>query len=267
MSRTMFGLKALSRTYRGYLRRCHPEKVEVVIHSSSHLGPHRGVVEGVKRALADDFNVHVVARGGRKWDDGLMKDFHEINKSKEGKPVLHIILLGDNDLRGTKMTDSVNPFIKKFGQSVKKHKDNESKYNVFVNGLLPFPMHGRADSNELIENYFRYTREMYGLTKCSPEIYYVPMRDSMMEFCRLEKVTADRLFRRDKVHLTSLGEEFLIRHLVYQARMYKAALGNCVLADDLVFFRNVASAHRTRLENLRIMMKEYRVTSVLTKNF
>jgi hypothetical protein len=216
--------------------------------------------------LGNNFEVHIEAIGGRKWDEKLIKNFHDMNQSRHTEPILHIVLLGDNDVRGTKITERVNPFIKKFGESMRRHKDPESKFNVFVNGLLPFPMHNRPDSHELFTNYHRYTMEMYGLIHYSPEIHFVPMRESMMEFCEKKGVMARQLFGKDKVHLTQLGEEFLIGHLTRQAHMYRAATGYCVHPEDLTFFQNVASLHKPKVENLRIMIKEYRVNSVLTKN-
>ena len=260
----MFRFTRSTDVYGGLQRRCQLEKLEVIIHSSSHLGSHRGVAEGLRLRLSGEFNVHIISIGGRKWDEGLIKDFLDLSHDK---PVLHIILLGDNDLRGTKQGDQVNPWIKKFGKAVKGHRDLYDKHTVFVNGLLPFPMHGRPDSNELIENYFRYTRDMYMLTKEASSIYYIPMREGMMEYCKEKKLMAEKLFRQDKVHLNKIGEGFLIKHLVRQARMYKAALGLCVKPTDLTFFQNVACYHRSDEENLSVMTKEYRVTSVLTKNF
>jgi hypothetical protein len=261
----MFGRRSRSGTYRAHPLRCHLNRLLVVIHSSSHLGSHRGVVERVKMLLGNNFEVHIEAIGGRKWDEKLIKNFHDMNQSGHTEPILHIVLLGDNDVRGTKITERVNPFIKKFGESMRRHKDPESKFNVFVNGLLPFPMHNRPDSHELFTNYHRYTMEMYGLIHYSPEIHFVPMRESMMEFCEKKGVMARQLFGKDKVHLTQLGEEFLIGHLTRQAHMYRAATGYCVHPEDLTFFQNVASLHKPKVENLRIMIKEYRVNSVLTK--
>ena len=253
--------------YKGYPFNCHRGRTIVAIHSSSHLLPHRGVVGGLSRKLGDGYKVYTVAKGGKKWDNHISSDFHEINKQAGGLPVLHVILLGDNDVRGTPVTEGVNPSIQRFGEFIKNYKDPSFHYNVFVNGILPFPMHEQRDSRELIENYSRYTMGMYRLIKCSPRIQFVPMRESVMDFCKENRVMASMLFRRDNVHLTRLGEEFLIDHLFRQIVMYHAAKGSCVSPNDLVFFKTTASRHRTKEENSIVLRKELEVESVLTKNF
>jgi hypothetical protein len=239
---------------------CHSKKLHVIIHSSSHLGAHRGVANRVKTMLRDDFHVRIEAWGGRKWDETLIKRVKEINE-EDKEPKLHIILLGDNDLRATHLSDPVNPKIKKFGKAIGKLKDPFKFDNIFVNGLLPFPIFYRPNSCELIENFFRYTQELSGLFHYSPSIYYIPMRESVKEFCELKRVSKIKLFKSDMVHLTKLGEEFLVNHLTRQARMYKAAVGRCVSPTDLVFFQNVANLDRKKIENTKTILKEYNLDS------
>lgn len=245
---------------------CHTRRIPVIIHSSSHLGTHRGVVAKVQQLLERDFDVTIEARGGRKWDYDLIKKYWETLYAKRGEYVLHIILLGDNDLRKTRISEPVNPKIREFGEEVEQAYNPGGAHTVFVNGVIPFPVTGRPDSPELIENLHRYTRELSQLINYGSSIYFVPMREKLVRYCQERGLTPERVFRRDMVHLNEMGEDFLVEHIIEQARMYKAATGKCVGPRDLVFFQNVASGYKSREENTRIILPEYNLTSMLTEN-
>lgn len=260
----MFGKDKHDITYKCQGLVCHRNPLDVIIHSSSHLGSHRGVANGVKARLGRGFNVEIDAKPGRKWDLNLIHKYHFVNNNRDGLYQLHVILLGDNDVRNTDLSDRVNPFIAKFGESINKHKTEGSYINIFVNGLLPFPMYEFHNYHELVQNYHRYTQAMSRLIYQSNDLYFIPMRDSIMKFCEDRKINVSRLFRNDKVHLTKVGEQFLIEHLVRQIRMYAASIGNCVRPTDLTFFQGVVSSHKSKDENLKILLREYRVDSTLT---
>jgi hypothetical protein len=152
-----------------------------------------------------------------------------------------------------------------FGEAVKRADNSYSGceniiHHVFVNGLLPYPIYGTPKCDDQIGNFIRYNREMAMLIHYSPQIHFVPMRQAAVRYCEDMGIKLKDLFRDDKVHLTKQGESFLIDHIVYQARMFRAALGQCVGADDLTFFHNTASLSRTKTENYRNIVKEYVIT-------
>lgn len=155
----------------------------------------------------------------------------------EGK--LHIIILGDNDVRNTRICDEVSEFVTMLGNLVPERSAKEDE--IFVNGILPFPILGRPDSDMLITNFHRITRAMGSLVHADESIRYVPMRNFALDFCRDNFVRVEDLFAKDKVHLGALGEIFLTNHIVHQAYMYAATKGHCVRGDDLGFGNNVAS--------------------------
>jgi lysophospholipase L1-like esterase len=223
------------------------EPVVMSFQSSSHLADNHGVKGALKAELPmPEFRVLFEAWGGRKWDKELINFYSEVQSKNHSDKKLHIIMLGDNDVRNTPIEMGVNPCIREFGVGVNALK--KTIYNrddtVFVNGLLPFLMLEKANNEDLISNYYRYTRELVNLTEYDDSIYFVPMRDPVLEFCRTRNTNLRSLFKVDGVHLSKLGEEFLINHLAHQARMYKAANGGCVDKWDLVFYRQ--SANRTR---------------------
>lgn len=241
-----------SKGYKSLLR-----KTNVVIHSSSHLGTHRGVHERVLKGLGDRFSVKIEAWGGRQWDLPLIKFFS--NRIVHEIPALHIILLGDNDLRNTRLDQSVNPFIKQFGEAVGKF--DHSKCTIFVNGLIPFPIFNKPNSCDLIENFNRYTTEMSMLIGASGRVTYVPMRPGLEDFCKTKKISTVGLFNKDKVHLNDLGEGFLVDHLINQAKCYRVQTASNVLKYNMKFYLGTANRDRTGLENFKVISREYRLTN------
>lgn len=226
--------------YRGYNRSCVNSTIEVIVHSSSHLTQKHNVWNMLhKRLTPPMFELKIEAWGGRRWDEDLCYSYVDAQKSWRRNGKLHIIILGDNDVRNTRACDEVSEWVTKMGIIVpeKSGKDDE----IFVNGILPFPILGRPNSDQLITNFHRITRAMGSMVHADPSIRYVPMRDPALDFCRDNMVDLRAMFKKDKVHLSPIGEIFLTNHIVHQAYMFAASKGHCVRGDDLGFGNNVAS--------------------------
>lgn len=230
-----------------------PSKPLIVIHSSSHLGPHRGVKGKVEAELQGEVKVVVKARGGRTWDEVLIKDFEEINEANKGRKILHIVILGDNDVRRAQKFRETMPFLVKFGKTVAEALSSRENIEIFVNGLIPFPVNEHPNSSDLRHKYHKYTRRMSGLVNLSHKIHYVPMKEPFDNFCRGKEVTASEMFLRDRVHLSGFGEAFLADFIVMQARLFKNSRPNAPLMQNLV------SSRQPVLENFRKLMKEFDV--------
>jgi len=228
-------------------------KVLLVIHSSSHLGNHRGVANRIRVDLRGEIDLIIKARGGRMWDSALVKDFKEINMAYRNHRVLHVVLLGDNDVRNAQKNGDINPFVEKFGKTVAAADGARKNFEVFINGLIPFPIHEHPNSCELRLSYCRQIRKMVGLVGLSHKIHYVPLKEPFDSFCRGQEITAGEMFLKDRVHLSKFGEAFLADYIVMQARLYKASRPSGLIMKNLV------DSRQSRLENYRKIVSEYEI--------
>jgi len=224
----------------------------IVVHSSSHLGEHRGVVRRLRAELLHDVILTIQSKNGGIWDKDLIINFNRINKENEHHFILHIILLGDNDVRKWARYQGTNPAIKEFGETLARaQKDSLKNIKVFVNGLIPFPIPPQTTGFDLRNSYHKFIREMTSLVDYCDKIQYVPMVRAFNDYCILNKVEASKMFLRDKVHLAKNGEEFLIRHIVSQVKMFIGTNPEHSLKKQLV------DSHCSKLERYRQIIGEF----------
>ena len=204
---------------------------EVIIYSSSHMSYHRGLRNLLLKGLGHKFHVTFRTHGGRTWDGGVADAYRAAQGEGKSRQKLHVILLGDNDVRkgpkgdpGTEF-NAVDPIIQKLGETVKQcaEFDRFKGDTVFVNGILPFPVLESEDAPRLIENFYFFTRNMSNLIEFHPSIHYIPMRERAIDFCRNEKIELDGLFKDDQVHLNGMGEKFLSEHLIIQINAFRCS--------------------------------------------
>jgi hypothetical protein len=247
--------------YEMYKRPCAINPIEIHIHSSSHFTGKRKLWKKIVENLhAPMYRVEFHADGGRTWDKRLIYNFLESQEEGSRERKLHIVLLGDNDVRTTGIAEDINPLIEEFGKIVTRK--NKTDDEIFINGILPFPVMNKHDSKKLIRNFCRYTHAMGDLVIGRDKVKYIPTRNFALDFCRRKNVTMRMLFNRDEVHLSSLGEEFLTEHIVDQARAYAASRGNCTMKRDLLFYHNIAKSSDGRGQIALKVMSDTRVEVV-----
>ena len=223
---------------------------EVIIYSSSHMSYKRGLRKLLLEKLGDKFHVIIRAHGGRTWDDGVADAYRGSQGEGKSHQKLHVILLGDNDVRGRPKGapkakfNEIDPTIQRFGETVKylSQTDKFKGDTIFVNGILPFPFLESQDAPRLIENFYFYTNSLSSLIDFSPTIHYVPMRSKAIEFCVDNAIEIDELFRRDKVHLNEVGERFLAEHLTTQINAFRCSKRFGVRFDCLRFDLEIVNA-------------------------
>lgn len=222
---------------------------KVFIHSSSHMSEMRGLRGKISRILQYEFIIRIVARGGRKWDRSTIATYNENLLSTDKRPSLHIILLGDNDVRQASKASEIEKSnllaeVEGFGINIvqqRKKKEGFKEDIVFVNGLIPFPIHGYPNTPQLVSSFYDFTKVMSSLTKLDPTIHFVPMREKAIEFCEENQIDLNGLFSPDKVHLSEIGETFLAYHLVNQIRAFKAMRQMRPTYESLEFFNSAVS--------------------------
>lgn len=205
---------------------------EVIIYSSSHFSEKRGLKKLLIEKLdPSEFHVTFKVNGGRMWDCGIAQAYKVAQKEGQSPQKLHVILLGDNDVRQLKPEDHkgrqnwIPHFIEKFGKTVKKVRElGISKGDtVFVNGILPFPIFGLDKSPMLITSFYRLTEALSKLIEFDPSIHYVPVRGNAVSFCKKKSKATHEMFKSDRVHLNGLGEEFVAEHLVRQIKAFRCS--------------------------------------------
>lgn len=226
---------------------------EVIIYSSSHFSEKRGLKKLLLSKLDPlEFHVTFKVNGGRMWDFGVSQAYKVLQKEGQSPQKLHVILLGDNDVRQLKPEDHegnrkwVPPFVEKFGKTVKKARElGISKGDtVFVNGILPFPIFGMEKSPTLITNFYRLTKALSSLIEFDPSIHYVPVRGNAISFCKKKSKATHEMFNHDRVHLNGLGEEFVAEHLVRQIKAFRCAKRFIPSDQTFRFFDEIVSMNK-----------------------
>lgn len=211
-------------------------KGEVIIYSSSHFSETRGLRRLLLSYLSKDIKVTVHARGGRTWDEELIRQFNYTQRAEENGNKLHIILLGDNDVRhdvrkGFKPNRKVEA-LDKFKNYLSKlgHRSDKKKDTVIVCGLIPHPVDvGPGPFEDTIKNY---SAGMLNLTTAHEKVFYAPMRKVFIDYCFRGKNTLADLFRPDKVHLNSVGERCVAQYLGKQIYHYVSrVMGQSMLTN------------------------------------
>ena len=237
---------------------------EVTIYSSSHFSDKRGLKKLLIELLGPQFQVTFRASGGRMWDSEVSHAYRVAQRENKGSQKLHVILLGDNDVRElTKLNCNekrnwIPPMMKKLGKTIQDFR-SEGKFKgdtVFVNGVLPFPIFGLKNTPKLISNFYRFTRALSSLVEFDPSIHYVPVRSQAYEFCKEKDIAIHELFKADRVHLNELGEGFVARHLVKQIKAFRCIkrLGND--AESLQFCNKIVN-----IENKDEIDKHFKIAS------
>lgn len=213
---------------------------EVIFYSSSHLTERHGARKLIMRKLGNIADITIHARGGRTWDDQVTSDFCRTFESESQKAKLHIILLGDNDVRGDKIDEQTLPCIDKFCKSISELSQRiyERGDQIFIIGILPFQMIGKKFSCKQIENHFAVTNALVKVCKASPAVHFMPMRLKAMRFCSRNNMRLRGLFAKDNVHLSKLGETFLVELFHKQVRAFMANTNFGVLKSDLCAYRD-----------------------------
>ena len=222
---------------------------EIIIYSSSHFSDKRGLKKLLIESLGPQFQVTFRANGGRMWDSEVSHSYRVAQREGEGSQKLHVILLGDNDVRElTKLGCNerhswVPPMVKKLGRNVQNFRA-EGKFKgdtIFVNGVLPFPIFGLKNTPKLISNFYRFTRALSSLIEFDPSIHYVPVRSQAYDFCKERKIMIHELFKKDKVHLNQLGEEFVAGHLVKQIKAFRSLKRVGSNVSELQFYNEIVN--------------------------
>ena len=205
---------------------------EIIIYSSSHFSEKRGLKKLLISKLdPKEFHLTFRVNGGRMWDSHISQAYKVFQKEGQSPQKLHVILLGDNDVR--QLTPEVHggrqkwvpPFVEKFGKTVNKAREMGISRGdtVFVNGILPFPIFNLGKAPILITNFYRMTKALSTLIEFDPSIHYIPIRANAVSFCEKKSKYTHELFKSDRVHLNELGEEFVAEHLVRQIKAFRCA--------------------------------------------
>jgi hypothetical protein len=226
-------------------------KVVIVIHSSSHLKEHRGVARLVRAQLQGKAELIIKAKGGRTWDSALIADFQKINNERKGCRILHIVLLGDNDVRGDYKLPRSMHLMRKFGEAVAASEFKNGRVEIFVNGLIPFPVQKHPNNNNLRHRYYECVTGLVGLVDCSPHIHYVPLKDPFDNYLSAKRLTVGEMFQKDNVHLSKNGEEFLADYIILQARLFAAS------GHGGLLMKNVVDSRSNTVEAYRKTINEY----------
>ena len=206
---------------------------EVVIYSSSHFSETRGLRKLLIKLVGDQVKFTIHARGGRTWDRDFITQFKRSQQPEQSGNKLHIILLGDNDLRRD-VRNGIDPRARidilddfaKVLKDISRLAENKGDI-IIVEGLVPFPMENRPDSEELTKHIKHWTHSMSALTTHYENLYFSPLRQIFIDYCDRSKVSLNYLFRRDWVHLSEKGEHCLAQHVSKQISYYIDRLKGC----------------------------------------
>lgn len=206
---------------------------EVIIYSSSHFSETRGLRKLLIKLVGDQVKFTIHARGGRTWDRNFITQFKRSQQPEQSGNKLHIILLGDNDLRrdmrngidSKSRIDILDEFAKVLSD-ISRLAENKGDI-IIVEGLVPFPMEQRPDSEELSKHIKHWTRSMSALTKHYDKLYFSPLRKVFIDYCDRSKISLNNLFRRDWVHLSEKGEHCMAQLMSMQISYYIKRLMGC----------------------------------------
>lgn len=223
-------------------------KETVYIYSSSHMSDSRGLKGKLYKLLNNEFKLKIEAQGGRQWDSWAQYTYKAAQFKGESAQKLHLILLGDNDVRQAVRSSEIEKSnllaaVEYFGITVvKERKYPEFKNDtVFVNGLIPFPICDLSNTPQLVKTFYDYTEVMSSLTKLDPSIHFVPMKEKAIQFCMENEIDLKSLFLKDGVHLSDHGENFLAGHLATQIKAFRAAKRLNMTQKDFEFYQDIVN--------------------------
>ena len=179
------------------------EKTKVTIWSSSHCAQKRKFPIYLQNLWSsqDKFESPVInATGGQRLTATLTSQIVDSIKSSENKPNVHVLILGDNDLR---YGESVKTLIERFEQIIEQAS---SVSNCFV--IICSLIHGRIFERCVKTEFFKLDRKLKILCQTKPRYArFVNLKQ------HLDKETS---YASDCVHLNVSGTKNLAE-TVFQA--------------------------------------------------
>ena len=172
------------------------EKAKVTIWSSSHCAPKRKFPVYFQNLFLNQnrFNTPIInAIGGQRLTSSLTDKIVDSIRNSENTQDIHVLILGDNDLRHETTIKSI---IENF-EKITEYASFKPNCVIIVCSLI----HGKLFDKQLKDKFFKLDRKLRILSNSKPEyVRFVNLRQ------HLDKETS---FANDCVHLNAFGTKRL----------------------------------------------------------